>query len=222
MKSNHFVATTIILSSFLRVHMLFAAEPDLSTPKNAVLSFYKAKDSGDTNTLKQILVSGDATKSNAMLADSSFAFQAQRLHSAIEKKFGKEEADRVMDIEGARDLKPVETGKESIQGDEATVTKNGEKEPAFFLKKVDGKWKIDLSKISEFKIPTRDLEGLLAQRSYLARGLQLTVDDVEKGIVSETGKEMKTHDDLLDDLNFNVKKAGREMDNKKSAEEKKP
>ncbi|MDB5036762.1 MAG: hypothetical protein JWQ35_290 [Bacteriovoracaceae bacterium] len=221
MKSNHLLAAAIILSSLLTGKPLFAVEPDLSTPKNAVLSFYKTKDSGDTNALKQVVTFVDPKAFDLVSENSTAVYQMQRLHGLIEKKFGKEEADRIIHM-GKRDLKPVEAGKESINGNVATFTKQGEDEPAFYLNKIDGKWKIDLSKMKEVQVPASDLEFAIARMSIMARGFRSTADDLEKGVISSTGKEIKTPDDLLDDLNMNIQKSIPETDDKKSGEEKKP
>lgn len=142
--------------------------------------------------------------------------QGNQLHGAIQKRFGKDDGDNVVEI-NPKDLKEVETAGEFITDDHATVTQRGEQKPQFYLKKINGKWKVDLSRDPELK----DLDAQIKQLTFLIKGIRHITADVERGILSSTGKEMKTRDDLLNDVHANTEKAAREIDNKKSGEEKK-
>jgi hypothetical protein len=134
--------------------------PDQTTPKAAAGSFFKAMENGDVASAKA-LASG--TDKHLAILDvlvpmiSSF----KQLENSAFKKWGEEGRKAIRQDQGAFDFNEMlKTAKEEINGDSATIisadNKPENKKDPMKLKKIDGKWKVDMASIpaEQFEDPT--------------------------------------------------------------------
>lgn len=106
-----------------------AVEIQSGSPMEAMLFFYDAMIAGDIEKIK-MLVTGTP--------------EAFRTDKAAEEKFLKNMAQGFQAVTGGLGQRPMLSG-EKINGDTATVTNEQGMEFPLPLKKVDGKWKINLA-----------------------------------------------------------------------------
>ncbi len=119
------------------------AEPDLSTPKQAVISFGEALSSGNAEDAKAAVVP-DQLALDLVTAMADIAKGTEKLRVSAVKKFGEEGnqlAGEQMDMKA--DMEKLKEAEEKIDGDTATVTMKDQPESAITLKKIEGKWKLD-------------------------------------------------------------------------------
>ncbi|MEP6757073.1 MAG: hypothetical protein ABJA67_16320 [Chthonomonadales bacterium] len=115
---------------------------DSSTPKGTAKMFAKAVEAGDGVTAKSLAV-GTPTGMKFIEGLAGIAKAQKGLEAAATKKFGKEGAS----LTKGQTMKIPDTDKsiEKITGDKATLTQPDGKGQPMTLKKVGGKWKVDIS-----------------------------------------------------------------------------
>src|SRR3954467_13751943 len=127
----------------------FAQDIPADSPKGAAMQFFKAMETGDAKAAR-----ASATGSDKQLAMLDLLVPVlsgyKQLENAAVKKWG-EGARKTLSQNGqggALDFeKQLKASTEKIEGDTATITSTSpeqQKEP-MKLKKVDGKWKVDMS-----------------------------------------------------------------------------
>ena len=152
-----------------------AAEPDLSTPKNAAKAFAKAMETGDTEVMRH-LASGTDAQFAAVKNIADMFGGIRRYEAAAVKKFG--DAGKLPPEAKVDLVAEVEKCDEKIDGDKATLTdksKPDEKHP-MTLKKDNGNWKVNLN----------DADPKMVEMSPKARKAADAIDAIVKDI--EAGK----------------------------------
>ncbi|HEY7119994.1 MAG TPA: hypothetical protein VH475_25625 [Tepidisphaeraceae bacterium] len=155
-------------------------KPDASTPKGAAKAFFKAMETGDAQAARS-LASG-SEKQLAMLdllvpVVSSF----KQLENAAVKKWGEEGRKQLAQGPGAGGFdfeKELQAAKEDVSGDTATITSANtaqQKEP-MKLKKIDGKWKIDMSTLPSEGLDNPQAGKMLKAMSDAARSTATEID----------------------------------------------
>ena len=121
-----------------------AADVDQSTPKATAMSFAKALEAGDEAAAKQLSV-GSEQDQQVLSAMLEFTRSVKTLRDAAVKKYG-DKADEVtgggMNVDTAKAMEDTQITEE---GDTATVATTRPQPSSMRLKKVDGKWKVDLT-----------------------------------------------------------------------------
>lgn len=123
------------------------ARPDLSTPKKAAMAFATALAAGDEQAMRAASTGTDEDfKGLLVLSETLRAMK--RFQTAAVKKFG-DDAKAIPDMSAAMS-RQIEASDEKIDGDTATLVNKDrpDRHPAT-LRKLDGRWKMDLKSISE-------------------------------------------------------------------------
>ncbi len=150
---------------------LVMADADYATPKGAFRTYTKALADGDAATLKNSVI---ASAKHDQLLDSQIAY------APIEKKFkaaciksypasAKELADGTPEM-----LKAIDDADVKIDGETATLNTRLSTEPVQ-LKKVDGRWKVDLASM----YGTDAVDEVLLFRKALGEVMTDMLPDVE-------------------------------------------
>ena len=162
---------------------LLAADVDQSSPKAAAVSFAKALDAGDAKTARQLATGSDADK-QVIDAIISFNSAVKKLRESAIKKYT-DKADEVVSpgavIDSTKILDDTEVREE---GDVATIvpTKPQQRPSATHLKKVDGKWKVNLNQtLQESAAPGQTIEQLHAMIQSWGDIFSETADEIDQG-----------------------------------------
>jgi Domain of unknown function (DUF4878) len=173
---------TLALILFLAPRLI-AAEADQSTPKAAAMSFAKALDAGDAKTARQLATGSDADK---QVIDAMISFNAavKKLRNSAITKYA-DKADEVVSpgavIDSTKVLDDTEVREE---GDVATIvpTKPQQKQSAMHLKKVDGKWKVNLNQtLQESAPPGQTIDQMHAMIQSWGDIFSETADEIDQG-----------------------------------------
>jgi len=136
------IVAAVFCVSFSTSRLL--ADADLSTPKAAALAFAKALESGDAATAKSAAV-GDAQTQDVVGALAEVAAQNVKLRDAATAKFGAEASTKIARKMSTEDMsKQLDASEIKENGDTATITTKDSPSNPLTLKKVDGKWKVDM------------------------------------------------------------------------------
>ncbi len=122
---------------------------DTSTPKSAVRTFARALDVGDGNALEAVVWREGADERRMADATIRMAVALASFKQASVSMFGKAEADKALndpDSKFAAALVRIDSAKETIEGDTATVGQ--ENEPPVILKRVAGRWQVVVGALS--------------------------------------------------------------------------
>jgi hypothetical protein len=170
------------------------AEDDASTPKGAAGLFFKAMEKGDVATAKTMVVGTD--KQVAVLdVLVPFVSSLKQLEASALKKWGEEGRKAItagpggsggMDFAGE-----LKNAKEEVTGDAATITsgKDPKKDP-MRLKKVDGKWKLDMGSLQAEKMDDPGARRTITAVSDLAKSTAKEIDDGKYASAEEAKQSM--------------------------------
>jgi hypothetical protein len=152
------------------------------SPKGVASQFFKAMESGDAKAARAVATGSD--KQLAMLdllvpVISGF----KQLENAAVKKWGEEARKTLSQTGGGAGMdfeKQLKASTEKIDGDTATITSANpeqQREP-MKLKKVDGKWKVDMSSMKAENMDNPQTAKMLQVMSDAAKA---TAAEVEQG-----------------------------------------
>jgi len=152
------------------------------SPKGVASQFFKAMESGDAKAARSVATGSD--KQLAMLdmlvpVISGF----KQLENAAVKKWGEEARKTLSQNGGGAGMdfeKQLKASSEKIEGDTATITSpspDQQREP-MKLKKVDGKWKVDMSSMKAENMDNPQTSKMLQVMSDAAKA---TATEVEQG-----------------------------------------
>jgi hypothetical protein len=145
------IACAAAIPSFVRAADEKA--PDLSTPKGAAIAFAKAVQDGDKAGVRAVCIGNDE-ELKAMESMAGAMGAIKKFRTACDDKYGKDNlltknfpADQNLTAE-------AEKAEFKVEGDIAkSIPKPGEdQKDQATLKKVDGKWKIDVASIGKDKL----------------------------------------------------------------------
>jgi len=161
-------------------NVLRAADLNQSTPKETVISFAKALDAGDTASIKQLVTGTD--KQVAMMEGAGNMMSAmKRMQDAAVAKWG--DAGKAIAGEMGKPsdeiLKNIDKAEIKEEGDTATFKGQNDKETVK-LKKVDGKWKIDLASMPD--------QGELEKAGPALKAMTKAADDTATDIKADKFK----------------------------------
>lgn len=161
-------------------NVLRAAEVNQSTPKDTVISFAKALDAGDAASIKQLVTGTD--KQVAMMEGAGNMMSAmKRMQDAAVAKWG--DAGKAIAGEMGKPsdeiLKNIDKAEIKEEGDTATFKGQNDKETVK-LKKVDGKWKIDLASMPD--------QGELEKAGPALKAMTKAADDTATDIKADKFK----------------------------------
>jgi hypothetical protein len=154
---------------------------DESTPKGAALAFAKAMEAGDTQAAKQLSIGSDQDQ-QVLAAMLDFTRAVKTLRESAVKKFA-DKADEVtgggMSMDPTKALEDTEIKEE---GDTATVTATKPQPSTMHLKKVDGKWKVDLSETLKGAAgPGQDVTQFQAMLKGWTSAINETATEIDDG-----------------------------------------
>lgn len=147
------VIALLALALLARAPAARAADADTSTPKGTAEAFFKALEAGDTDKAKT-LASGDAKQMAMLDLLVPLVGNFKKMEQSAVKKWG-EEGKKILQGDGpgsspAFDMdSELKNAKVEEKGDTATITpakkEEGKDNEPMKLKKVAGKWKIDMA-----------------------------------------------------------------------------
>ena len=121
-----------------------AADIDQSTPKATAMAFAKALQAGDDSVARQLAVGTDQDQ-QVLSSMLDFTRAMKTLRESAAKKYG-DKAEEVtgggLNVDSAKALEDADIKE---QGDTAIVTSTKPQPSTMSLKKIDGKWKVDLT-----------------------------------------------------------------------------
>jgi len=154
---------------------------DASTPKGAATGFFKAMERGDVAAAKAMAVGNE--KQLGLLDTLVPVVQGfKQLENAAVKKWGEEGRKALTQQGGAGSLdfnEQLKNAREDVTGDTATITpvdaKDTKKDP-MKLKKVEGKWKLDMASIPAEGIDDPSTTKILKAMGEVARSTATEID----------------------------------------------
>jgi hypothetical protein len=172
----------------------FAQDIAADSPKGAAQQFFKAMESGDATAAKTVATGSD--KQLAMLdllvpVISGF----KQLENAAVKKWGEDARKTLSQNGGGAGLdfeKQLKASTEKIDGDNATITSSNpeqQREP-MKLKKVNGKWKVDMSSMPAENMDNPNTAKMLRLMSDAAKATATEVDQGKYATADEAKKAM--------------------------------
>jgi hypothetical protein len=159
---------------------VLAADDD---PKGVVTAFFKAMETGDVAGAKALAVGSD--KQLAVLDVLVPVFHGfKQLETAAVKKWGEEGRKTLTEGPGGglNVAEKLKNAKVDVKGDAATITpadaKPEDKNSEMKLKKVEGKWKLDMA-----SIPAEGMDDPKALKMFkgMAEVAQQTAKEVDQG-----------------------------------------
>jgi hypothetical protein len=175
------LVTCVLMLVLALTGVVRAADIDQSTPKAAALAFAKAMEAGDANTANQIAVGTDQDK-QVLAAMMDFTHSVKTLRESAVKKFG-DKADEVtgggMNVDSAKAMEDTETKED---GDTATVVATKPQPSTMHLKKIDGKWKVDLTETLKGAAgPGQDISQFQAMLKGWSAAITETASEIDDG-----------------------------------------
>jgi hypothetical protein len=160
-------------------------QPDPSSPKGVAAAFFKAMESGDAATAKSLATGKDKQLAVIDLLVPVF-HSFKELETAAVKKWGDEGRKTLSQGQGggpgsADFNEQLKSAKEEITGDTATIipaNPHADKKDQLQLKKVDGKWKLDMA-----SLPSEGIDDPAATRmlSAVAEVAKSTAAEIDQG-----------------------------------------
>jgi hypothetical protein len=158
-----------------------AAAADGGTPNDAVRALNAALELGHTATFESYFVAETDEQRQVLKLIEAIAPSGLRLQKAIEKRFGPEAKERVWSLQQQSGLSQLGsfgngTTEFQVDGDTATATTpNGQ---PLVMKRVDGRWKIDMSGAT---MPTETFQGAMAMAPLLSKAMDEVSAEVDAG-----------------------------------------
>jgi hypothetical protein len=151
------------------------------SPKGAASAFFKAMESGDAKAAKSMAVGSDKQLSMLDLLVPVVSSFKQLENSAV-KKWGEEARKTLSQGQGSSmDFdKELKAATEKVEGDTATITSakpEQQKEP-MKLKKVEGKWKVDMSSVPAEGLDNPQTAQMMRVMSDAAKS---TASEIDQG-----------------------------------------
>ncbi len=159
-----------------------APPTDWSTPKAAAKTFAYAMEHGDAEVVRTSCLA-DAKQGKLLDALVGSLKGMKSLREAVTTKFGAE-ALKTFHLDGGEEKisDEVDNAEVKEEADTATLTaKNKPDEKPLTLKKVDGKWKVDLSFMSA---QMQDMDKTLMMINASASVMQSVAADIQSGKLS--------------------------------------
>jgi hypothetical protein len=170
------MSAAAVLVVFAMALHLRAAEPDMSTPKATVVSFAKALNDGDAAAIKT-LCTGTAKQVQTIDAVGEMVAASKRMQTAAVAKWGDAGKKLGGEMASGSDelLKSVDKLEIKEEGDTATVSGEAMKGDPMKLRKIDGKWKIDLAAIRD----AENMEKAAPMMKAMAKAADETATDIK-------------------------------------------
>lgn len=151
------------------------AEGDYSSPKAAAKSFVTAIAAGDSAGAKEAIVPNE--KHGPIIeALAKLTGVQKKLGDAAVKAFGEAGKELSGNVEGKDPVKLLDSAEIKEDGDTATLTGKDDPEP-LMLRKIDGKWKVDLAAMPN----ATDMESSLPMLTNMAELMAATTTEIEAG-----------------------------------------
>jgi hypothetical protein len=157
-------------------------KPDTSTPKGAASAFFKAMETGDAAAARAMATGNDKQLAILdVLVPVVHGFK--QLEIAAVKKWGDEGRKTLTQGQGGASSfdfnEQIKTAKEEITGETATITPanaGDDKKDPMKLKKVDGKWKLDMASIPAEGIEDPTTTKMLKAMADIAKSTAAEID----------------------------------------------
>ena len=158
-----------------------AAEIDQSTPKATALSFAKALEAGDADAAKKLSVGTDQDQ-QVLSAMLEFTRSIKQLRESAVKKY----ADKADEVTGGGmnmdSTKALEDSEIKETGDTATVIATKPQPSTMHLKKIDGKWMVNLTDtLKEATGPGQDVTQFQAMLKSWSSAITETAGEIDDG-----------------------------------------
>lgn len=153
---------------------------DASTPRAALRTLNLAMRDGDVETIKRMFLSVNPGEAKMVEADADMAAALADLRRAAIAAYGEQAAKTITGdttAGSAQSLARIEGAEITSTADSATVTYRDEKQSPYFLRRIDGEWKVP---VSEQGKPLD--KAALDQRLSDLSGQTAVVRDIIKGI----------------------------------------
>lgn len=170
----------------------FALAADYSSPREAYRTYVQALLDRDVKTAQNSVVGSDSIN-KFIVAQIQYNQSEAVFRKAITKAFP--ETAKEMKDQNQETLDALKDSTEQIDGDSATLKQNPPAPLPVKLKRVEGKWKVDL--LSMFTEKQVDLDSVSRFRGALREVMEMLTPDVEQG-------KFKTYDDLKSALQMRM------------------
>jgi hypothetical protein len=194
------LATLSVLSALIALAQVARAaddQPDPSSPKGVAAAFFKAMEAGDAATAKSLATGKDKQLAVIDLLVPVF-HSFKELETAAVKKWGDEGRKALSQNQGGGPGTPdfneqLKTAKEEINGDTATIipaNANVDKKDQLKLKKVDGKWKLDMASLPAEGIDDPAATKMLSAVAEVAKSTAAEIDQGKYASAKEAKEAM--------------------------------
>lgn len=164
-----------------------AANAKPTTPKAVTLAFSRALSAGDVATAKAISTGDIGPQTLETL--SKVASATGRLQNALKSKFGQKAMQLEIFTESPDPQDELNRSTETITGDTAVIALSATDHNPTTLKRVDGQWKVDVTKFKQAEPMLPQLEKMAAAWNELAQDVTAdkfaTLDDFQKAFTAK-------------------------------------
>jgi len=182
-----------------------AVEADLSSPKAAAKSLYRAVEASDAATVREVFQADDAKQRELAAAFADLLVTGKALTDAASKKFGQAGEDIGQAMVGKDEPARIDAAEEKRSGDTATLVLPGQSRPMVFQQS-GGKWRLRVMEYAgatpqnlprQLTMLRRVTAALAESAKEIGEGRYATVDDARKAV------EGKLHGVMIDILKAN-------------------
>jgi len=155
---------------------------DAGTPRGALRALNHAMRSGDEGAIKQLFLATTPAEARMIDADAKMAAALAHLRVAAAAAYGSQGADAVTgdsDTGAAEGAARIDAADISVDGDTATVTYRDEKNAAFVLKRVEGRWKVPAAQLGKPLDPAA-LDQRLADLALQRQVVEEVTDQIKQ------------------------------------------
>jgi hypothetical protein len=154
-----------------------APTADLSSPQSAAVALARAVQAGDGDGIRAAAIGSDQEVAG-LLAMGKGQLAVEELCKACDEKFGKDnEVSRTL-RKGADIVSVAEKATYTVTGDAATMTEGPDDKSPTRLRKVNGKWKVELSSMSALSAGP---DGKVAKAPEAEKAFREAAADVRSG-----------------------------------------
>ncbi len=126
------------------------------SPKSTIKSLVTAMSTGDAAAMRDLLYANTASDQKLVAAMTDTAVAVAELNRGMAAKFGAEQAKAVMGDPAdvvKQTVDSLDKAQEQVDGDSAKVVTGNTAQGTMSLKKIDGKWKVDVAAYVAGKSP---------------------------------------------------------------------
>jgi hypothetical protein len=167
-----------------------------TSPRGTMKVLSQAMEAGDSAAIKKVMHASNPAEEKMVDAMSGQAEAIGKLKSASVAKFGAQEAKKLVGDTAAQLAQAMlmfDAAGEKIEGNNATVSPQGDPQQAIHLVKVGNDWKLSVADMAR-QVPAGQIDRALADMNLQAKILSEIADGISKGqykTPEEAGKDLQ-------------------------------